>query len=387
MALAVLAAAPPLAAEPALTGRIDAIAGDAMARYHLMALIVRVTKDGRPVYERAFGRSMSGVPATPEMHFRNGAMAFTYLSTLMLVLADRHELSLDDPLSKWFPDLPSADHVKLRNLADMTSGYADYVYQPEVLKGVVRDPFRQWTSDELIHIGVTAPMNFAPGTNWGYSHTNYVILGRVLEMAAHKPLNAALEEYVFRPMRLTETRGSDTPEVPPPVLHSFSSERREDLAIPPATPFYEETTYWNPSWTTAPGAVETTDIADLTRTMEAVGTGEILTPASLGEQVGPHLVGFGHADPACPVCRPLTYDFHYGMGVVLLGPWVAQTKSFAGAAAAVGYYKPGGYSVAVVTTYGPAAFDDHGGYTDGGVPTFIAIGNLLAPGTLNPPKK
>jgi CubicO group peptidase (beta-lactamase class C family) len=79
----------------------------------------------------------------------------------------------------------------------MTSGYADYVCQPEVLHGTNLNPFRQWTSEELIQIGISKPMQFEPGANWGYSHTNYVILGRVLEKIACMPLAEATRKYIF----------------------------------------------------------------------------------------------------------------------------------------------------------------------------------------------
>ena len=60
----------------------------AMSRYHLKALIVRVTSGGNDVYTAALGESMTGVPATPAMHFRNGAMAFSYMATTLMELVD-----------------------------------------------------------------------------------------------------------------------------------------------------------------------------------------------------------------------------------------------------------------------------------------------------------
>lgn len=84
---------------------------------------------------------MTGVPATPAMHFRNGAMAFTYMSTMLMELVDRKEVRLEDKLNNFLPELPDADRISLKNLANMTSGYADYVYQPEVLRGITLDPF------------------------------------------------------------------------------------------------------------------------------------------------------------------------------------------------------------------------------------------------------
>lgn len=373
-------AAPARAQNAAAT--IQNVARQAMSEYHLKSLIVQVRENGADVYTAAFGESMAGVPATPRMHFRNGSMAFTYMATLLLTLVDRRKVSLDARLAQFRPDLPHANEITLKNLADMTSGYADYVYQREVLHGLSLDPFRQWTPEELISIGVGKPMMFDPGTNWGYSHTNYVILGGILEKIAGMPLNDAMREYVFRPMGLTQTNGFKTPQIPEPVLHTFSSERRNDLQISPDLPFYEESTYWNPSWTTYDGAVETTDISDMSKSMEAVATGKLLSPSSHMAQIGPALVGFGHKAPDCAACNQQTAALHYGLGVLLLGPWIGQDKSFAGSSATVGYLPAKHLTIAVAVTYLPEAFNSEGGYVDRSVTAFRALANALAPGTL-----
>ncbi len=353
-----------------------------MARYHLKALIVRVNSDGQQAYAGAMGESMTGVPATAAMHFRNGAMAFTYMATTLLELVDEKKVRLDDKLARYFPSLPYADRISLRNLADMTSGYADYVYQPEVLKDVNLHPFRHWTSDELISIGVRKPMMFPPGTNFGYSHTNYVILGRVIEKVTGMPLAAALQKYVMGPMRLAQTRSIDTPDIPPPVLHAYSSERRGDLRVPASVPFYEDATFWDPSWTTGTGAVQVSDIADMAQSIELVATGSLLSKSSAAAQIVPHLVGFGHAVPKCDACRRLTAQFNYGLGVVLLGPWIVQIKSFSGCGGTVGYLPSRRLTIAVVTTYAPSAFDAEGNYPNASQHIFAEMAERLAPGTL-----
>jgi len=368
---------------------IQSIARDAMKQYHLKALIVRVTSDEKNVYTAALGESMSGVPATPDMHFRAGSMGFTYMATMLLEFVDQKKVKLDDNLAKFFPDLPHSDQITLKNLANMTSGYADYVYQPEVIRGYISDPFRQWRPEELIQIGTSKPLMFEPGSNFGYSHTNYVILGRVLEKIAGMPLAEAMQKYIYGPMNLPQTRSFSTPQVPEPVLHSFTSERRGDLHIPSSTPFYEESTFWNPSWTTGEGAIQTTDITDMATTMEAVGTGKVLSKASFAAQVGPNLVGRTHIDPNClanACLLPNTLKANYGLGVINLGPWITQLKGFSGNNAAVGYLPAKKLAIAVTTTYEPAAYDDEGICKDASKEIFTSLANVLAPGTLPKPK-
>ncbi len=65
------------------------IVQDTMAEKHLRAVIVRVTVDGEEIVTQAVGESMTGVPATTDMHFRNGAVAISYVSTLLLQLVER----------------------------------------------------------------------------------------------------------------------------------------------------------------------------------------------------------------------------------------------------------------------------------------------------------
>jgi CubicO group peptidase (beta-lactamase class C family) len=364
---------------------IKSLTREAMKEYNLKALIVQVTAEGRNLYTEAFGESMSGVPATPAMHFRNGAMAFTYISTMLLELVDQKKVTLDDKLSKFLPDFPRADRITLKNLANMTSGYADYVYEPEVLQGIYLDPFKQWTPQELIKIGVSKPMMFEPGTNWGYCHTNYVILGQVIEQVTRMPLAQAMRQYILDPMDLKQTQSFSTPQIPEPVLHTFSSERRAELHVPAEIPFYEESTFWNPSWTTAEGAIQTTDITDMSKSMEAVGTGKLLSKESLAAQVNPNLVGFGKDDPHCPACHHMSEALNYGLGVVNRGPWVTQTKSFAGCGATVGYLPSKKLAIAVAVTYSPKAFDDQGNYKNVSDKIFSSLGNALAPDTLSKP--
>ena len=206
-----------------------------MASEHLKAVIVRVTVDGQEVVTEAVGESMTGVPATTNMHFRNGAVAISYVSTLLLQLVDEQKVSLDDKLSKFLPDIPHADRVTFGQMAQMTSGYADYVIgNTKMNDALYADPFRRWTVHEMLQYAVDQPLLYQPGTNWNYAHTNYVLLGLALEKATGEQMPKLLSEKVLRPLGLTNTVNSLTPEIPAPALHAFSSERRAVSRFPQA---------------------------------------------------------------------------------------------------------------------------------------------------------
>jgi CubicO group peptidase (beta-lactamase class C family) len=373
--------ATPMAGQPGDRAEaIVAIAQDIMEKQDVKAVIVRVTIDGQEVLTEALGESMTGVPATTDMHFRNGAVAFFYVATLLLRLVDQNVVKLDDPLATWLPDLPDADQVTLRMLANLTAGYPDYVQNPKLSQELYENPFRQWTPQELVAIGLSTPRVFAPGTNWDYSHTDYVILGLALEKITGQPLDVALQEQVLDPMGLRNTVAWSTPQISEPVLHAFSSERRQALGIPSGTRFYEESTYWSPSWTFAQGAIQTSDIADLTTTAEVVGEGTVLSLASHQAQIAPDLLGFGSPLKGCPACHTLDERYTYGLGVVLSGDWLLQNPLFAGYGAVTGYLPAQKIAVAVATTFGEGAFDDEGNYKYSSHSNiFAAIGTYLAP--------
>ena len=357
------------------------LAREAMATGDLPAVILRVTVDGEEIVTAALGESMTGVPATADMHFRNGAVAISYMSTILLQLVDEGIVGLDDPLATWLPDLPDADQVTLRMLANMTAGYPDYVQNTEFQQAFYADPFRQWTPQEQIAFGLSTPRLFEPGTNWDYSHTNYVILGRAMEAITGEPLATLMQERIFTPLGLANTVSSSTPEIPEPVLHAFSSERRQALGIPAGTRFYEETTFWNPSWTIAEGAIQTTDIADMAASMEAIGAGTLLTPESHQAQVAPDLIGFGTPLEGCPACHTLDEAYAYGLGVVLSGPWILQNPLLAGYGSVGAYLPSRKIAIAVVTTLGEESFDEEGNSRSARASweIFAGIAALLAP--------
>src|SRR5437016_5178144 len=112
--------------QPSQASAIAKIVQDAMKTEHLRAVIVKVTQGNKVVISKAFGESMNGVPATTAVHFRNGAVAFAYLGTLLMQFMDEHKVKLEDTIERWMPDLPQANKVTLKMLANQTSGYPDF---------------------------------------------------------------------------------------------------------------------------------------------------------------------------------------------------------------------------------------------------------------------
>jgi CubicO group peptidase (beta-lactamase class C family) len=359
---------------------ITDIVENAMATEHLRSVLIKVTQGDQVVIRQAFGTSMEGVPATTDMHFPNGNVAFAYLGTLLMQFVDEHEVGLDDTIDRWMPDLPEADQVTLRMLANHTSGYPDYETDPAFIAAYYADPFHIWTFHERLTYAFSRPVLFAPGTNWAYAHTNFMILGEVLARIGGQPLATLLSQKVFGPMGLTGTAESRTSAVPSPVLHAFSSERHEALGIPAGTAFYEESTFWNRQWGTPIGANQTTTIDDMAASAVQVGAGSLLSESSYEAMTGPNLVGFGNADPSCaPACREMTDALNFGLGVVRSGSWLLQAPSLTGYSETMGYLPSQEIAIAVVITFLPAAYDEQGNTTSSANSIFQSVGALMAP--------
>ncbi len=390
LALSATAALPASAAtsQSEKAAGITAIVQDAMKTDHLKAVIYRVTENGKPIVTKALGTSMTGVPATTAMHFRNGAVAISYMATLLLEYVDEHKVTLDDKVAKWLPDLPEANEVTLKMLANMTSGYPDFVPDQAFENSLYADPFRNYTGQDLLNYAFANAMAFPPGTNWGYAHTNYVILGEILEKVGKAPLATLLENKVLKPLGLNNTVANQNATIPSPVLHSFTSERRTTLGIPATTPFTEESTYWNPSWTLAPGSVETTNIYDMATTASAIGTGKLLSKSSYEAMTGPHLLGFGTDTPCTDLaCAQQTNGYNYGLGIVRSGSWLYQDPLFAGTGATEAYLPSEKIAIAVAVTFDPEAFNDQGTESNSSVQLYQAIGAYLAPHDAPPTKR
>jgi D-alanyl-D-alanine carboxypeptidase len=350
-----------------LGAEVAAATERAMKENHLKAALVRVTTGTEEVATLAMGESMTGVPATADMHFRNGAVAISYLGTILLQLVDEGKIDLDNTIDRWLPNALASDKVTLRMLANCTSGYADYVAAKSFVDALYKDPFRAWTTEEQLDYVTDKPLLYEPGTNWSYAHTNFVRLGEVLTAVTGKPVDELIRERVVEPLDMQGTQSHQTAVIPEPVLHAYTKERGT----------YEESTFWDPSWTLAKGSMMITDIYDLATSARAIGTGKLVSEKSHKEQVGPALVGLGGPTKKCPenVCAKQTPTFHYGIGTYIVGGWILQPPSFYGWGALQAYLPSEDLAIAASATLDKEAKVG----LNGGQMVFEEIATVLAP--------
>ena len=323
-------------------------------KYPVRSTLFGVWKNGRRLVSGALGQSRPGVPATKADHFRIGNATESLLTTLLLQLVDDGRLSLDDPLSNWFPELPGAQQVTLGMLGRSVSGYADFVTNPEFENAFNANPFRRWKVSELVGLAFARPPLFAPGTSWAFSDTNFLLLGKVLRRATGRPVNVLLRQRIWSELGMNETEMRVGPQIPPPVMHGYSRERGH----------YEDTTRWSPSWARRFGNGIST-LGNMGRWAEALGTGSLLSRRSHALQVGPQNVGLG----------PLTANQYYGMGLGVSNGWIAANPQLLGYNGVVSYLPAKRYAVVVFTTQGPRG-KPSSAYASA---VSNSIGKLLAP--------
>jgi len=169
---------------------------------------VLVTKQPGEATRIAAGTDLSTTrrPMLTGDRFRVGSITKTFVATLVLQLAAEHRLALDDTVERWLPGLvPSGDAITLRQLLRHTSGLFDYTADPATFQPFATNPGYAWQPRDLIGIATGHAPNFAPGKGWGYSNTNYVLLGMIVETATGNPVGHELQQRIFRPLHLWAT--------------------------------------------------------------------------------------------------------------------------------------------------------------------------------------
>lgn len=251
---------------------------DAVGRTGISAIIAEV-RDEHGRWRGASGVAdlETGRPAPTNGHFRVGSVTKSFVSTVILQLVGEGRLRLTDPIERHLPGLvPGGDRITVRNLLNHTSGLYNYT-DGLPLDGdeFVRDRLRYRSPLELVRVATSHEPNFPPGTDWGYSNTNYILAGLIIEKLTGKPYGSEIERRILRPLDLRDTSlPGRSVTVPRPHARGYfvygegSAQRRADV------------TELSPSWAWAAGEIISTT-SDLNRFYTALLGGRLLRPAQL----------------------------------------------------------------------------------------------------------
>ena len=188
------------------TAAIDRAATAILKDTQVPAASIAIVRDGRIAYARAYGTQSPRRRAVPAARYPIASVSKQITATAILLLAEEHKLSLDDRVSAYLPDLTDANLVTIRQLLDHTSGYRDYWPQDYAFADM-RHPV---TPRQILDRWGKAPLDFAPGSQWQYSNTGYVIAGQIIEKVLGQPLMDFLDARIFRPLGMTSAADADT---------------------------------------------------------------------------------------------------------------------------------------------------------------------------------
>ena len=293
---------------------------------------VVVLKGDDTLFAGQYGAAnMAGdVPIDPSTVFQLGSIGKQFLAALVVDLAHDRRLSLDDPAARYLNDFPLlTPEIRIRHLLSHTSGIRELFTLPEAQEGF--DNLSR-TREELIAAIRKASVDFAPGSRWSYSNTNYTMLALIVERIAGQPYEDVLTERFFRPLKLTTMRQCPSVQTTPAEARGYEWKGDTDVLSPPE----------NMNWIRGDGGL-CGSAADLARWTRLLSTGKAVPRDAYEQMIAPTRLADGTVAD-------------YGFALSLARPdgpvKIAHNGAMRGFSASVAYYPETQTTVAVLVNRG-----------------------------------
>jgi D-alanyl-D-alanine carboxypeptidase len=245
---------------------------------------VRIDDDGATrVLVTGVGDLRTGTPIDPHGRFRVGSITKTFTTVLVLRLVEEGCLGLDDTIRRHLPELMHGGApVTVRQLLAHRSGLHNYL--EEMALGTVENfeavRYRAFAPEDLVRAGLAHPSLFPPGSGFGYSNTNYILLGLLIEKLTGRSYADELRAHITSPLGLSETSCDvTTTRIEGVHARGYLTPERPGKPLVDAT---EQTRSW--SWSA--GAI-ISSAADVNRFYASLLGGRLLGPAALQEMLTP----------------------------------------------------------------------------------------------------
>ena len=246
----------------------------------------------------------SGEPlAAASDRVRVGSISKIFTAVMVMQLVEEGLVSLDEPASTYL-DVPFDPQITVRHLLEHRSGIPNYTDNSLFITRIIESPSVEATPEDIFTF-VDGEPDFAPGEQYAYSNTNFVVAGQIVEAVTGLSIDDALEERINSPLGLTQTGfddGSfdDVASGYSVVVPEGSSTRRDYTSI--------ATMAW------AAGSMVTT-VSELATFLDAVYvSSELLEPASVAEMTAALDAGEEYGLGTQP-----GVDFGVGHGGVIVG--------------------------------------------------------------------
>jgi CubicO group peptidase (beta-lactamase class C family) len=265
--LVALAAAPSFAKAPDAYAEVADLVESARLEWGAPGVSVAVAVDGEIAWARGFGLAdvENGVEARADTVYRIASISKPMTATAVMQLVEQGKIGLDDLASTHVPDFPDRGlGITLRHLLSHTSGIRHYNGGEFDLK----DHFD--SIDSALQIFKDDPLLFTPGTKYSYSSYAFNLLGAVVEKASGLAFEAYLNEKVWGPAGMRETRLEHQGEIVPRRARQYVRRGGEVQNAP----FADLSVKW------AGGGMIST-VEDLARFAIALDRGILLKPDTL----------------------------------------------------------------------------------------------------------
>lgn len=151
-----------------------------------------------------------------------GSTGKTFVSAVALQLVSEEKINLDDKVARyfsaekdaWYYRLPNAANLTVRSLMNHTSGLPRYIFQESFLKEIKSNPYRTWTPQECLSVLLDLPPVHPVGEGWGYSDTNYQLLGLIIEKVTGDTFYRQAQKRLLDPFQLRHTYPSTQRALP-----------------------------------------------------------------------------------------------------------------------------------------------------------------------------
>ena len=245
---------------------------------------ILIAQKGKVVFRKSYGMANYelDVPNTPQTKFHIASVSKPCTAAAILLLEERGQLSVKDPLSKYIPDYPSGDKITVHHLLTHTSGIPNVNNFPQ---------YNNWsrfpqTPASNIEKFKDKPLLFQPGERYDYSNSNYNLLAFIIEKVAGKSYGAFLQETIFAPLGMTDTAHDGAPQA---IVKNMATGY-----VPVGFRDLEEAPYLDWTIKTGNGSLYST-VDDLYKWDRALYTEKLLKRATLARMFTPHTpnVGYG----------------------------------------------------------------------------------------------
>jgi D-alanyl-D-alanine carboxypeptidase len=304
--------------DPATTAAVDAVVEANVGPEASPGMSISISTP-RGCYARSYGvRDLrTNAPLRPADHVRIASITKTFTATVILQMADRRMLRLDDRLSRYVAGVPNGDRITLRQVLAMNAGIYDYTSDAGFTADLAADPLLRFSETDFFAILHRHPPAYEPGAKTIYSDSNYYLLTLVAEKVGGRPLGDLIQRWITRPLGMRDTSYPATPDMPRPFARGYL----------PGTPVVEVSRI-RPEISRGAGAMIST-VGDMAIWARALADGTLLSPRMQAERLA--------IAPLTGITSPLTVG--YGLGIFEIQGYIGHNGAILGYSSAT-FYRP-----------------------------------------------